>query len=67
MDVVSYIIGLDAYFRISLKITVLITIHMRVFCNLVANLLAAVMSLWAFKAAGTKENVAHPCSRVRHD
>ena len=44
-----------------LKIIVLITIHMHVFSNLVANLLAAVMNLEAFQAAGTKEKVAHPC------
>ena len=34
---------------------------MHVFSNLVANLLAAVMKLWAFQAAVTKEKVAHPC------
>ena len=54
-------IGLDAYFRkFRYKLKVLIKIHMHVFSNLVANLLAAVMSLWAFQAAVTKEKIAHP-------
>ena len=46
--------------EIHLKIIVLITIQMHVFSNLVANLLAAVMNLESFQAAGTKEKVAHP-------
>ena len=46
------------------KIIVLITIHMHVFSNLLPNLLAAMMNLWAFQAAGTKEKVALPWSKV---